>query len=678
MRRLRAALRSFPALLGVALLVGAIYVVQREFRHLRLEDIAVAVAAIPESALALAFGFTVLSYAVLTLYDRLGTIYAGHKISYGRVAFASFCAYALSHNLGFSALSGAAVRLRLYSNWGLAPLQIGKVIAFCNLTFALGGLVLGGAFLLIEPGAVPFFGTHLPRDLLHGVGVAMWALVGGYIVLSRVVGEVRLFGHTVRFPSTSMAFLQVVLATADVAVTAAIFLVLLPAEPGLTYWRFLAVYVTSYTAGLAANLPGGIGVFDSAMLLGLARYVPAPEIVGAILIFRLYYYIIPLFLAGTLFAANEVALRGRTVFSAGPSPRSGLASGRWSEPDFAVAAGTGAVALCGALLLSLGVIAPAPNVSLVDPDLAAVASAAGPFASSLIGAALLVLAIGLSRRVSLAWAATIVLLLAAAAFMLAEGERPWIPAVLVLATFVLAPYRSAFYRHARLLAGPLEPATALPLLALIACILMLSGFERQVHRMASSSWWEIVLSRHTPNSLRFTLGLTVAVGLVATWRLIRPGRVRWLPWGPEGRLRFAMLGAEPPLSAEGVVFGEAGRAGIPFRRIGRVLLGLGDPAGAASDRVSAIWRLRDLAEQEALHPAVYGAGPDLLKVYGDIGLTALPLGPDGMLPARQDGARENAGPPAAHYLVCRAERDLRILLPLLPELAIGPHEPAVA
>ena len=97
------------------------------------------------------FVWTVLSYGVLTIYDRLGTIYAGHKVSYGRVAFASFCAYALSHNLGFAAVSGAAVRYRLYAHWGLTPMQIAKTVAFCSLTFALGGMVLGGAILFLEP-----------------------------------------------------------------------------------------------------------------------------------------------------------------------------------------------------------------------------------------------------------------------------------------------------------------------------------------------------------------------------------------------------------------------------------------------------------------------------------------------------------------------------------------------
>jgi len=61
------------------------------------------------------------------------------------------------------------------------------------------------------------------------------------------------------------------------------------------------------------------------------------------------------------------------------------------------------------------------------------------------------------------------------------------------------------------------------------------------------------------------------------------------------------------------------------------------------------------------------AGPGLLKVYGDLGLTAVPLGPDG-LPLPESRSETQA---AGQYLVCVAERDLKALLPLLPQLAIN-------
>ncbi|MBX5453515.1 MAG: phosphatidylglycerol lysyltransferase domain-containing protein [Acidobacteriia bacterium] len=664
-RFLKSWIRNAPAIVGVVLLVGAIWVVRSEFRHLKIEDIAKAIHAVPLPALVRAGIFTVLAYGVLTLYDFLGTIYAGRKVPYSRVAFASFCAYALSHNLGFSALSGAAVRYRLYALWGLTPSQIGKLVAFCSLTFGLGGMVLGAIILFFEPTAVPLIGTRFPVQLLHAFGAILIGIVIAYITVARVVRRFQLFGHAIELPGIRMAILQVLLATADVAVTAAIFYALLPEGRDLTFLRFLAVYVVAYSAGLAATLPGGIGVFDSAMLLGLAPYVAPPAAVSAILIFRLYYYVIPLFLAATLFASNEVLLRARPLLYPAGSPAALPAASRWSEPDLAVAAATGTVALCGALLLSLGVLSTQPDFSWLGHDIRLVAREAGQFIPSLLGAALLVLAIGLSRRVTLAWWTTIVLLLVAAAFSLARGDSPLISAILALATFVIAPYRNAFYRHTRLFSGPLDVSSALSLLALTVCVAALAIFERHVRGVSAVSWWQLVLSPKVPNSLRASVFLAVAVGLTAIWRLILPGRVRWEAWGPEVQRRYVALGGDPPARVDGVVWGESGQAGIAFRREGRILLGLGDPVGDKSDQISAIWRFRDLAEQEGGHAAVYGASEELLQVYADIGLAALPLGPDG-LPMPEEG-REMV-PKSNQYLVCHAERDLPQLLPILNKL----------
>ena len=578
----------------------------------------------------------------------------------------TFCAYALSHNLGFAAVSGAAVRYRLYAHWGLTPIQIAKTVTFCSLTFALGGMVLGGAILFIEPTAIPFFGQHMPKSVLFAAGALLWAIVIGYVTLSRILGSVRLFGHLIGLPGWRMAIVQVVLATVDVAITASIFYALLPATPHLTWPIFLGVYVASYTAGLAANLPGGI---ESSIPPYCSAWTPTSAhrtSSGRSSVFRLYYYIIPLFLAGFLFTGNELLLRGGGLLRRVERISAMQALARWSEPDFAVASATGLVALGGIMLLCLGILAPQPDFRWIDPDFAELANQAGQFIPSLIGAGLIVLAISLSHRVNLAWGATILLLVVGAAFTASQGQRLWISAILVVIVMLVAPLRSCFYRHARLLSGPLQPSSAVSLFALVICILALASTRPRVHLLANNAWWAVVMSHEVPNSLRLTVALAVGLALIALWRLLRPGRVRWLPWDAVARQRLALLGAMiPPARADGMVLGEAERAGIPFRRCGRVLLGLGDPVGAEGDRISAIWRMRDLARQEGLDPAFWRAGPSLLKVYGDLGLTALPLGPDGLpLPESPDET-----PQASQYLVCVAERDLTTLLPLLPRLA---------
>ena len=656
---LKRLLRHLPAALGVLLLVGAVYVVQREFRHLNVRDVGHALKAIPRRALWEAAVLTVLSYGLLTFYDKLATIYAGHDVKYWRCALASFCAYALAHNLGFAAVSGAAVRYRLYAHWGLAPGQIGKVVAFSSLTFGLGGMTLGGAILFTEPGAVPVLGTMLPVWTLYLAGALMWAVVGAYVVVASLFPVLHVRRRQIELPGWRMALAQVALATADVSLTASIFYVLLPQVAGLSWGRFLAVYLGSYAAGLASNVPGGLGVFDTAMLVGLKEaHLAAPVVLGAIAVFRLFYYVVPLFVAGGLFAGNEVLVsRRRLAGVAAPG------QARWSEPDLAVAASTGGVAICGAMLLSIGVLDTHPDYSWIDPDFASFAASAGQYVPSLIGTGLMVLAIGLSQRVTLAWGTTIAFLLAGAGITALQGEPAFVPAILTLAAVSVAPFRDAYYRAARLFSHPLRAGTIVPVLALLFSVVWLASFEPRVRNLAQTSWWAIVLSNRAPAPIREAVALAVFLALGALWGVIRPGRVRSMPWNAESRLRYAAFGALPPGDADGLVMGEAGRSGIAFRRVGRVLLGLGDPVGAESDRVSAVWRLRDLAQQEGCDAAVWRAGAGLLKVYGDLGLTALPLGADGLPLA--DGVRAGA---SGAFLCCVAERDLNVLLPLLPGL----------
>ena len=278
------------------------------------------------------------------------------------------------------------------------------------------------------------------------------------------------------------------------------------------------------------------------------------------------------------------------------------------------------------------------------------------------------LAIGLSHRVNLAWGATILLLVAGAAFAAAQGARLWIAGVLVLTTLLIAPFRASFYRHARLLAGPLEASTALYLLSLVVCLLALAGFRQHVRALPNNAWWSVVLSPDLPNSLRLSVALTVALALVAIWRLVRPGRVTWHPWNDEARLRLARFGPLPPTGADGVVWGEAraGRHRLPPLRARAA--GPGRPGRRRGGP-----GVRDLAP--ARPGAGGGTGPGHLarRAGAAEGLwryRADRVAAGGGRPAvARGGGRKR--PTAERYLVCVAERDLSTLLPLLPGLALA-------
>jgi len=634
--------RHGPTAFGLMLLIAALYVVQREFRSLAWADIRAALQATPAAALWAAAGFTFLAYLILTAYDRLGSVYAGHPVSYARTSLASFVAYTLANNLGFATVSGAAVRYRFYAAWGMPPVAIAKVVAFTSLTFGLGGFALGGLVLVFEPEVLPFFREGTPRWAMQAVGILLWGIVGAYVMLARFVPRFRLFGHQIELPGLRMALTQTLLASADVAATALIFWALLPPVPGLTFLHFLGIYVAAYTAGIAANLPGGIGVFDGAILFGLSGQVPTPQIVGALMLFRLYYYIVPLFLAGLLFAGFELSQRRHMLERLGPA--------RGVAISFEVPAMAALTALAGLALLVIGAVPVKP----IAPDglFGLLAEAGSHFAASVVGSLLLVAAYGLTRRLAIAWWAGLVLLTHGVIITWARGEPAWLVAAFIVIAALLGATRPAFYRRARLTSEPLTREAALALAATAICGLTLA-FVAYHGAYGEWSWWGLVLSAEVPPTLRFTVGMAAILLLVAAGWLLRPARLPVLAYDAAVREKLAALGAWAPAEggADGAVFGEAGRAGFAFVKRDGIWLALGDPAGEARDRISAIWRFRDICAQEGVDPAFFGVGPGLLRVYADIGLTAFPL------------AGEEGEP---RFLACQAERDLASLLPLLP------------
>ena len=643
-----------PAVFGVLLLIGALYVVQREFRELSVTDVTAALDATPSSRIWWAAFWTLLAYAVLTIYDRLGSVYAGKPISYARTALASFCAYTMAHNLGFAAVSGAAVRYRFYAAWGLTPSEIARVIAFTSLTFGLGGFALGGVVLMTHPEVLPWVGDGelVPNWAARVVAVVMWVVVGSYVVLSRFVPHFNAFGHKVDLPGLRLALAQVALASVDVAVTAMIFYVLLPdvpaGAPPLTFLMFLGIYVAGYTAGLAASVPGGLGVFDGFMMLSLSPWMPGAQVVGALLLFRLFYYIVPLFVAGALFAGFELSQRR-------PVLRRVRTEARVTDA-LEVPAIAGLTGLTGAVMLFIGAL-PGHGGTL-SAWVGEWASLTSQFAASVVGSLLLVVAWGMLRRLRIAWYAGLFLLLNGVAILLVRAD-PWLLIAAVLAVaLLLTAMRSAFYRNARLTAEPLTSSRAFSLAAGSICGLTLATVAYH-GRVSDAAWWEVVFSSQAPAPLRFAVGVAGVLLLFAAFRLLRPAKVSAEPYDAAARERLHALGARVPgLIADGsmgALFAEGGRAGFAFRRHDAVWMALGDPAGEPQARIAAIWRFRDLCDAAGVDAAFADIGRGMQRAYEDAGLTAVPL-------------------PSGRTLACRAEHNPETTI-ALAEAEILPPDP---
>jgi uncharacterized membrane protein YbhN (UPF0104 family) len=84
--------------------------------------------------------------------------------------------------------------------------------------------------------------------------------------------------------------------------------VLLPAEPGMTFWSFLDVYIVAATAATVSEVPSGLGAFETIVTVMTAPASKAGEL-GALLAYRIIYFVAPLAIVMALFAAREFRFR---------------------------------------------------------------------------------------------------------------------------------------------------------------------------------------------------------------------------------------------------------------------------------------------------------------------------------------------------------------------------------
>jgi uncharacterized membrane protein YbhN (UPF0104 family) len=305
--------RFLPPLLGVLVLAAIFWGLHRALRHVSVAGVLAVVEATPRRQLGHAVELITLSLFIMAAYDVPGILFARKLIDFerlgpARVAFASSCAYALSHVLGAPAISAAAVRVRFYAQWGVPASGIARIVALSGVMFTLGAATLLGGILVLHPADLPLFGQSAPVSALRLAGLACWAVPAAYVALAGGTKPFLVFGKSLPRPGPALAAGQILLACADTGCACAILYTLLPTLPGLTYAHVLGIYLAAFAGGLVSALPGGVGVFDSLLLLGLAGFMDASQALGAILLFRLIYYVFPAVLAALSFAAHELWL----------------------------------------------------------------------------------------------------------------------------------------------------------------------------------------------------------------------------------------------------------------------------------------------------------------------------------------------------------------------------------
>jgi uncharacterized membrane protein YbhN (UPF0104 family) len=295
-------------LINATLIFGlllAAYLLYKVFNRYSLDEVTRSIAAIPVSRLFAGVGFAALSYFCLTWFDWMGLRYAGKPLSYPRAAIASFTGLSIGHNLGVAALSSGAVRYRYYARWGLNTEEVAKVILFCGVTVGIGLSALTGIALLINPeDAVNLL--KLSARALFLLGLTCVAVPAIYVVLAATVRTpLRLWKWRFEMPRVELAIGQVVIGTLNFIFVSACLHQMLAAQGETSFVQTATAFVLANVAILITHVPGGLGVLEATV----SHVLPGAASIGALVAFRVIYFVLPLLIGLPILAICEVVFR---------------------------------------------------------------------------------------------------------------------------------------------------------------------------------------------------------------------------------------------------------------------------------------------------------------------------------------------------------------------------------
>jgi uncharacterized membrane protein YbhN (UPF0104 family) len=299
--------KRFIPLFAFVVFCIAAYLLYRALSAYERAKIVEAIFAIPRPRLALGALFAAGSYFSLTLFDMLAILYIGAKLSYRRIALASFTALSIGHTLGVAAASSGAIRYRFYSRWGIGNGDIARIILFCAMTAGLGLNTLMGLALLLQANvAAKLLGFSQTAAI--ALGAACLLLTALYVALAAVLHRpLTIRRWKIPIPPVKLALAQISIGTLDFCFVAAALYELLPATVGVGYFAVATVYVLANVASIVSHVPGGLGVLEAVVI----HVLPEVSVIGALVVFRFIYFLVPLTIGAVLLAACELRQRLR-------------------------------------------------------------------------------------------------------------------------------------------------------------------------------------------------------------------------------------------------------------------------------------------------------------------------------------------------------------------------------
>ena len=624
---MKSAVKKITPFISILFFVLAIWFLDHELRQYDLSQVIGQLSEIPNTYIAISLVFSFLSYIILTGYDGLGVSYIGEDLSAGRIIRAGFIGYAFSHNIGMALITGGSIRYRIYSSWGFSGIKVTQIVGFSALTLWLGFCSVAGLSLLFATPDLPE-GVTIPFDSLRVVGGLLLAMVVGYVWASGTVKKEFSFRDwSFSFPDLSLAIKQVVLASVDWILAAMVLFVLLP-DVGINFFSFVGVFLLAQIIGLFSQVPGGLGVFESVMLLYLTNFMEGPAVLGILLVYRIIYYILPLLAAVIVLAYQEYLTNHLKVKEFSQKAVDWI-------PRVVPHVLSISVFIGGSILLFSGSMpSEVPRMEWLQVFLPLPVIEMSHFLASLIGAGLMVLARSLQRRIEGAYHFTVGLLIFGIIFTLLRGADYEEASILALMLMVLIPCRDEFHRKTSMMTKGFSPGWVVMISLVFISAIWLGTFSYRNLAYQGDLWWQFTLLGDAPRYLRAMVGVLSFTLILGLMKLLKPKRkmVRE-PRAQELAKAKEILQQEPhtkpnivQLGDKELLFNKDYTAFVMHATEGRSCIAMGDPVGPESEAENLLWKFQEYCEEQDKRPVFYQVRSDYLEWYVDLGLTLMKMG----------------------------------------------------
>ncbi len=616
-----------PSLIGLAFFIVIAFLLHHELWNFHYREIASTFKNRPLTPILLALLFLALNYAVLCVYEILGFRYINHPLAKRKIAFTACLSYAFSNAVGFYTVSSSAVRFRLYSQWGLSTIEISRLIAFNGIAaFWLGLCTISALVFLVQPLPLPP-AVHLPFGSTRILGLfLLLILLSALSVAVFRKGPLRIRSWSFAMPRPGLVLALIATACCDWILCALVLFILLPSGSA-PFLVVLSAFLLAQIAGLVSHIPGGLGVFETAMLL-LLPSIPRTEAIGSLLAFRAIYYLVPFVFSAAALGLLEMGKHARKI----------AATVQFFGTTWAAIAPSvlSTIAFFGGIVLLFSGASPEHHgrLLLLMRFLPLPILEISHFMGSVAGVLLLILSWGLLRRLDGAYHLTLYMLCGGIAFSLLKGLDFEEAAIMLIIAGLILPFKTVFYRKTSFVHDRFTPGWMVALGFAFIATTWLGFFSYKHVPYSHDLWWQFGFFEHAPRFLRATVGFSVAVSAFAMLKLLAPSRRHTMasPQTDFNAVYSLVQGDEQSSSCLALLgdkrflMSERGDAFIMYAVKGRTWVAMGDPVGSAASFPDLIWEFRGESDRHNGRSVFYEVGSRQLPLYLDIGMTLLKIG----------------------------------------------------